>query len=252
MRTFVIAGALLMTGAFGQPAPRMWRFTCDYYNMDIKGNLMNRQRYSALYTRGLPDDRVRWSGVTLSSAGAWSGDFGPAQKQEFMDGFSYRHADAVNMTAPDFFHGFPPMAMQQRNLVWDTHMIEDFAAELDRLKLGVPYHVPDTSEVPLAGVGTFRHRDLQLVLSGTSERNGQKCALIDYRALFNTLEGKAPGFALVGRSDYWGQIWVGAVSKQVEYATLYEEVSGELTLQGQEKPMNIVVVREGTFEPAEK
>jgi len=35
----------------------------------------------------------------------------------------------------------------------------------------------------------------------------------------------------------------------VEYATLYEEVTGELTLQGQDKPMNISVVREGTFEP---
>jgi len=252
MRTLAIAGALLMTGAFGQSAPRTWRFTCDYYNQDIKGHPLNRQRYTALYTRGLLGDMVRWSDVKMAGTNGASDEFGPEQKQEFMEGFSYRHADWAKMTDAAFFQGFPPMAIQQRNLVWDTHMIEGFAAELDRLKLNIPYHVPDTVEVPLAGVGTFHQRDLQLVLSGSSERNGQKCALIDYRALFNTLEGKAPGFAMVGRSDYWGQIWVGTLSGQVEYATLYEEVTGELTLQGQEKPMEISVVRVGTFEPVEK
>ena len=251
MRTFVIAGALLLTSAFGQPAPRTWRFICDYYNQDLQGHLINRQRFSALYTRGLPGDTVRWSDVTMANASGWS-DFGPPQKQEFMEGFSYPHAETAHMTAPEFFRGFPPAAIQQRNLLWDTHMIEGFAADLDRLKPGVPWHVPDTSEVPLAGAGTFRHHDLQLILTGTSERNGQKCAIIDYLALFNTIEGKTPGMALVGRSDYWGQIHVSLATRQVEYATLYEEVTGQLTLQGQEKPMNISVVREGTFEPLDK
>jgi hypothetical protein len=74
--------------------------------------------------------------------------------------------------------------------------------------------------------------------------------VIDYRALFNTLEGKTVAFALVGRSEYWGQIWVSLATRQIEYATLYEEVLGELTLQGQEKPMTISVVRVGVFEPA--
>ena len=252
MRTLVIAGALLMTGAFGQTAPRTWRFTCDYFNQDIKGHLMNRQRYSALYTRGLPGDMVRWSDVTEATANGWSGDFSAPQKQEFMDGFSYPRAEAANVTGPDFFHGFPSAAMQQRNLVWDTHMIEGFAADLDRLKLNTPYHVPDTADVSLGGAGTFHHHDLQLILSGSSERNGEKCALIDYRALFNTLDAKTAGVGLVGRSDYWGQIWVSLATKQIEYATLYEEVTGELTLPNMDKPMNISVVRVGTFEPVQK
>jgi hypothetical protein len=250
MRTFAITGALLLTSALGQAAPRTWHFTCDYYNLDMKGHLYARQRYSALYTRGLPGDAVRWSDVTIANANGWSGDFGPAQKQDFMEGFSYPHSDAASVTKPDFFRGFPPTAMQQRNLVWDTHMFEGFVEEFDHLKPNVPYHVPGAAEVDLAGAGTFRNRDLQLVLTGTTKRNGQECAVIDYRALFNTIDGKTAAFALVGRSDYWGQILVSLATKQIEYATLYEEVTGELTLPGQDKPMTIIVVRVGVFEPA--
>jgi len=250
MRTFAITSALLLASAFGQAAPRTWHFTCDYYNLDAKGHLERRQRYSANYTRGLPGDGVRWSDVTVADGKGWADDFGPPQKQSFMEGFSYPYADAGNMMKPDFFHGFPPMAMQQRNFVWDTHMMEGFVDKLGELKPGLPYHVPNAAEVDLAGAGTFRNRDLQLTLTGTTKRNGQECAVIDYRALFNTIDAKTPAFTLLGRSDYWGQIWVSLATKQIEYATLYEEVQGELTLPSQEKPMDISVVRVGVFEPS--
>jgi len=108
IRTFVITSAFLLTSAFTQAAPRIWHFTCDYYNLDVKGNLAGRQRYSASYTRGLPGDVVRWSDDTVANAKGWSDDFGPAQKQHFMEGFSYALAEVANMTKPDFFRGFPP------------------------------------------------------------------------------------------------------------------------------------------------
>ena len=252
MRTFVIASALLLTSALVQAAPRTWHFTCDYYNLDLKGNLSGRQRYAALYTRGLPGDVVRWSDVTVAGSKGWSDDFGPPQKQDFMEGFSYPWSKSAGNLSPDFFRGFPPMAMQQRNLVWDTHMLEGFADKLDRLTPNVPYHVPNAGDIDLAGAGTFRHRDLQLVLTGNSKPNGQECAVIDYRAFFNTIDSKTATFALVGRSDYWGQIWVSLATKQIEYATLYEEVLGEMKLPGQEKPVTISVFRIGTFEPVAK
>jgi hypothetical protein len=250
MKTLAVIATFVLTAAVAQAAPQSWRFNCTYYNLDVKGHLSGRQRYSATYTRGLPDDAVRWTDVTMASASGWSDDFGPETKQGFMEGFSYPHADvAANMTKPDFFRGFPPMAMQQRNLVWDTHMLEGFAGKLDLLKPNVTYHAPENADVELSGAGTFRNHDLQLVLTGSSKRNGRDCAVIDYRAMFNTLDVKAPGFEMVGRSDYWGQIWVSLATKRIEYATLYEEVFGDLTLDGQAKSMTISVVRTGTFEP---
>jgi len=250
MRTLLIAGALLMTGAFGQTAPRTWRLTFDYFNVDIKGHVIGRQRYSALYTRGLPGDTVRWNDVTIASAAVWS-DFGPVQKQDFMEGFTYPHAEAANASKPEFFKGFPPAAINQRNLIWDAHMFEGFAQNLDKLKLNTVFHLPEGNPA-LAGMGEFHDRDVQLILTGTSPRNGRDCVVIDYRAMFNTLDVKMPGMELVGRSDYWGQIWVATATKQIEYATLFEEVLGEMAIQDQPKPITISAVREGTFEPADK
>jgi len=272
MRTIAIIGLLALVSAFGQTTrsegrdwtlpsslavkqdgPQSWRFTCDYYNLDTKGHLGSRVRYSALYTRGLPGDAVRWSDVTVASNTDGSDKFPAAEKREFMEGFSYPHTSDKDMLKPGFFRGFPPMAMQERNLVWDTEMIEAFGqTQFEHLRLNTPYHVPDSADVDLAGMGSFHHKDLQLIWTGISKRNGQECALIDYRAFFNQLEISNPAVTLTGRSHYWGQIWVSLTTKRIEYATLYEDVLGEMKLQSQEKPMTISVFRIGTLEPAGK
>lgn len=272
MRTIAIIGWLALASAFGQTAssaardwtlptnlavkqdgPQSWRFTCDYYNLGAKGNLASRVRYSALYTRGLPNDAVRWSDVTVASNTDGSDKFPAPQKREFMEGFSYPHANQKDMLKADFFRGFPPMAMQERNLVWDTEMIESFGQILfERLKLNTPYHVPDTANIELAGMGSFRHKDLQLIWTGISKRNGQECAVIDYQAFFNKLDISSPAVTLTGMSHYWGQIWVSLTTKRIEYATLYEDVFGEIKLQIQEKPMAMNVFRIATFEPSGK
>jgi hypothetical protein len=272
MRTITITALLSLASAFAQTAPspgRDWklpsslavkqdgpqtfRFICDYYNLDTKGHLASRQRLSALYTRGLPGDAVRWTEVTSATNTDGSDNFPSPQKREFMEGFSYPHSSHHDMLKPGFFTGFPPMAMQERNLVWDTEMIEAFGQTLlEHLKLNVPYHVPDTGDVSLGGMGSFRHKDLQLIWTGISQRNGQECAVVDYRAFFNQLDVSNPAVTLTGRSHYWGQIWVSLSTKRIEYATLYEDVFGELKLQIQEKPMAMNVFRIGTFEPVAK
>jgi hypothetical protein len=84
--------------------------------------------------------------------------------------------------------------------------MEGFAAKLGNLTSNVVYRVPNAAEVDLADAGTFRHRDPQLILTGNSKPNGRECAVIDYRAFFNTIESKTPAFALVGAATMWGQI----------------------------------------------
>jgi hypothetical protein len=72
--------------------------------------------------------------------------------------------------------------------------------------------------------------------------------LIEYRAFFNPLEIANGGMTLTGRSHYWGGIWVSLATRQIEYATLYEDVLGELKL-GQDSPRPVSVFRTGIFEP---
>ena len=57
------------------------------------------------------------------------------------------------------------------------------------------------------------------------------------------------GMTLQGRSHYWGQIWVALGTRQIEYATLYEDVLGEMKLTGQETPQIIDVFRSAVLEP---
>jgi len=255
-----MATASLTAGSWdlpqGTPAkdngPRTYRFSVDYTNSNTKGEIVHRQRIAAEYTRGLPSGDVVWKNVTVTEADGATGPLAPGQKREFMEGFRY-HKNSANVSgsmAPDFFKGFPPAAVFERNLVWDEEMIEMFGqGQFEHLKLNQPYHLISSQELDVPGVGKFQNRDVQLLWVGRSQRNGKECAVILYQAYFNPLQIANAGMTLQGRSHYWGEIWVSLGSKQIEYATLYEDVLGEMKLAGQATPQVIDVFRSGVFEP---
>jgi len=231
--------------------PRTYRFTVDHTVTDTTGHVVQRQRVLGDYTRGLPGGEAAWSHVTLAESNGPAEISAPGQARAFMEGFRYRTGpDSLGETMkPDFFKSFPPTAVLERNLVWDTGMIEMFGQDqFERLALNTQYHVL-SGDVNMPGVGTFHNKDVQLTWTGRSSRNGQDCAVIEYRAFFNPIDIANSGMTLKGRSHYWGAIWVSLSSKQIEYATLYEDVLGELTLAGQDAPRTISVFRSGVFEP---
>lgn len=238
--------------ALKDSGPRTYRFTVDYTVTDTVGQVVQRQRVVGDYTRGLPGGEAVWSRVTVAESNGPAEISDPGGKREFMEGFRYRTGAGglgESMT-PDFFKGFPPAATFERNLVWDTGMIEMFGQDqFEHLELNTPYRLLSSQDVNMPGIGTFHNRDVQLTWLGRSFRNGQDCAVIAYRAFFNPLQIANGGMTLKGRSHYWGEIWVSLATRQIEYATLQEDVLGELTLAGQNGPRTINVFRNGTFEP---
>jgi hypothetical protein len=233
-------------------APRTYRFTVDHTVTDTTGQVVQRQRVSGDYTRGLPGGQAAWSRVTLAESNGPAEISEPGRKRAFMEGFRYATGPASldETMKPDFFKAFPPDAVFERNLVWDTGMIEMFGQDqFDHLTLNTPYRLLSGHDVKMPGVGTFHNRDVRLTWIGRSRRNGQDCAVIEYRAFFNPLEIANTGMTLKGRSHYWGAIWVSTSSKQIEYATLYEDVLGEMKIAGQDAPRTISVFRSGIFEP---
>lgn len=228
--------------------PRTYRFVVDYNSANIKGEILQRQRLSGEYIRGLPGGEVMWKNVTMAVAEGETAPLGPAQKRDFMEGFRYRNSLVSSFT--DFFKGFPPTAIVERNLVWDTGMIEMFGQNyFETLKLNEPYHAISNQSTNMPGVGTFHNRDVTLEWVGYSRRNGELCAVIEYRAFLNPIALATAGMTMKARSDYWGQIWVSLVTKQVEYATLYETVIGEMQLPNQSAPQILNVFRSGSLEP---
>jgi hypothetical protein len=231
--------------------PRTYRFIVDHTVTNTTGNVIQRQRAAGEYTRGLPGQEGMWKSVTVAESNGPAELSAPGQKREFMEGFRYRIGPGRldDTMKPDFFKGFPPAAVFERNLVWDTGMIEMFGQEqFEHLKLNVPYRLMSSQDVHMPGIGTFHNRDVVLTWTGRSQRNGADCAVVEYRAFFNPLDIANGGMTLKGRSHYWGEIWVSLATKQIEYATLYEDVLGEMTL-GQEPPRTISVFRSGIFEP---
>jgi hypothetical protein len=229
--------------------PRTYRFIVDYNTANTRGEMLHRQRLTGEYTRGLAGGEVIWKNVTQADADGATAPFGAAQKRDFMEGFRYAN-DPESTLKPDFFKGFPPSAVFERNLVWDTGMIEVFGQKFfEHLKLNEPYHAPSNQDVKMPDVGVFHNRDVVLEWIGRSQRNGQDCALIQYEAFFNPLAIATGGITLNGRSDYWGEIWVSLGTKQIEYATINESVVGELTLSGRDATQIINVFRVGTLEP---
>jgi hypothetical protein len=189
--------------------------------------------------------------MTVADAGAdgASAPFGPGAKRDFMEGFRY-HNELLRTIKPEFFKGFPPTAIFERNLVWDTGMIEMFGQNFfDQLKPNEPYHITSNLETKMPDVGTFQNRDIVLEWIGLSRRNGRDCALIQYQAFFNPLQIVNGSMTLNGRSDYWGQIWVSLDTKQIEYGTLNESVMGEMKLAGQDTPQIVNIFRSGVLEP---
>jgi hypothetical protein len=231
--------------------PRTYRFIVDYNTANTKGEMVYRQRVTGDYTRGLAGGEVIWKNVAQSDAVGATAPLAAPQKRDFMEGFRY-HNDLPSTMKPEFFKGFPPTAVVERNLVWDTGMIEAFGQNFfDRLKLNQPYHSDSNQDANLPDVGTFHNRDVVLEWIGRSQRNGQDCALIRYQAFFNPLEISTGGMTLKGRSDYWGEIWVSLATKQIEYGTLYESVVGEMKLPGQDTTQVVNIFRNGTFEPVD-
>jgi hypothetical protein len=221
----------------------LYRFTVDYFTFG-GGGFRSKERVAGDYRKN-SDGTAEWSNVSIATAHALNDSFESREPQKFMNGFRYRPGS--DSTKPEFFKEFPPNATSQQNLVWDTLMFESFAQQVAKVT-ETPYRLPP-SDVPLAGSGTFQNKNVELTRTGTAERNGQRFVILHYDAFFNNFNlDLSGGMKMVGRSDYWGDIWVLSASRAVERATLSEEVIGEVRIPSQPNPQMVNVVRRGSFD----
>ena len=219
-----------------------YHFSCEYIDSNTKGEIMRDRMVEADLTV-IPKEEV-WTNVTVAEKeeNRWRSP----QPQEFMQGFRYSSADTKEAFSPSFFKGFPPTAIEEKNLVWDTMMFEHFAAYANTVRPGVntPFR---SEEVQLGGSGTFKNTDVELTALGMATFNGQRCKVMKYIAFFNRVNITAPGVHLIGRSHYWGEIWISSKRNRIVLGTLYEDVLGELTLGNSSGPRVVDVFRKGTL-----
>jgi hypothetical protein len=235
-----------------EDSPQKYLFTCDYFYLDTLGNLTGKERVTGEYTRALPEGKARWNNVRIAKGRGFEDIFPEGELQKYMEDFAYTLSNPSNMFKQEFFSGFPATELKTKNLVWDTYMIEQFAWNYwDKLELNIAHRPQSKPEdVALAGGGTFQNRQVELTWAGISKMNSKTCALIQYQAFINKVNVSTPNANFQGRSHYWGQIWVALQDKQIEHATLYEDVLMEFTLQGQSAKRIINPFRQATLQRA--
>ena len=230
--------------------PQKYMITVDYLQLDTLGNPLGKERVTGDYLRALPDGKVRWNNVRIAKAKGFDQPFPEGESQSYMEGFTYKVSKPAEMLKKEFFPGFPDSEIKTKNLVWDMHMIEQFGWDyFNKLELNQPYAIQSQPEdVALAGAGTFQNRRIELTWVGLSKRTNEVCALIQYQAFMNKFTTSMGKLSFQGRSHYWGDIWVSLKDKQIEYATLFEDVLVEFSLPGQGGKQLLGVLRKGRFE----
>ena len=71
---------------------------------------------------------------------------------------------------------------------------------------------------------TFTSRYQKLIWSGISKHNNEICAVVKFESLYNPVEINNRKMMVKGRSLYYGEMWISMTDKQVEYASMVEEV----------------------------
>jgi hypothetical protein len=221
--------------------------TTDHFNTDIFGNFINKMRVKGEYTRGLENGKVKWNNVSIAMGMSRDAEFTAGNQVDYMEDFSYSVSE--DMLKPEAFASFGENSAFTKNLVWDMMAIEGFAwYSFEKLKLNEPYASEFfNGKMDLAGQGSFENKDVRLTWTGVSQRNGENCAVIEYRTFNNPLEYAGEGMSMKGRSHYWGTIWISLEDKQIEHAVLYEDVIMEMNLPGQTQKQILNAVREISF-----
>ena len=221
--------------------------TTDHFNTDIFGNFFNKMRVKGQYTRGLENGKAKWNNVTIAMAMTRDAEFPNGNPVDYMEDFTYTISE--DMLKPEAFASFGENSPFTKNLIWDMMAIEGFAwSSFEKLKLNEPFADERfNGKMDLAGQGSFENKDVQITWTGISQRNGEPCAVIEYRTFNNPLEYSGEGMSMKGRSHYWGTIWVSLEDKQIEHAVLYEDVVMEMNLPGQTSKQIMNAVREISF-----
>lgn len=222
--------------------------TTDHFNGDIYGNFFNKFRVQGEYTRGLDNGKVKWNNVTVAMGMQRDADFQPGTKLNYMENYSY--VPSPEMLKPDNFTTFTEHSAYAKNLIWDMMGIEGFAwAFWNELELNKPYVAENfNKKMDLAGQGFFENKNIVLTWTGVSNYNNEPCATIQYQTLNNPVEYAEESMSMKGRSHYWGTIWISLEDKQIEHASLFEDVTADIQLPGQTNSQIMNIVREISFE----
>ena len=219
----------------------------DYYDYDLQANFIKKARVIGDFTCNLNGDSVKWNNVYISQTNNLEASFPQGQKQSDFEDFKYVQSEKV--VDKEFFSHIPQIDFRLKNMVWDMLGFYVFAYTYwDSLELNKEFcnHVLNT-EVEMANDGTFENKETKLTWLGVTEINNELCAVIKFSQMNGKLKLDLENVKMKGRSHYWGEVYISLIDKQIEYATLSEDVITDVLIKGQSKNILGYTVRKITL-----
>lgn len=215
------------------PAGHTYRMTTEYFDHDLDCNLLAKRRLTGTVTyRG---DSARWNDVHYAESKEPRKTLPHGEKLDFMQDFRYRPDPKI--LAPAFFSERLPQADPFiMNMLWDALAFETLAhGNWDSLRLNKPFRAGNIdSELEIA-IGTFENRNATITWIGITEIEGKRCAVLKYSLMNNPLRVTYENVSMRGRSHYWGEIYVSLPDRQIEEATLTEDILTVTQAKGREE-----------------
>jgi hypothetical protein len=235
---------------FDESIPQHYHATSTLYNRDMEGGIVSSMQITGKFTRYVKDKEVfcRWNDVKLLSTRDISGDFPNGKPLNYMEGFTYALSDAILNKA--FYEDFPEEdRIFMKSLIWDAPWIEVAYVAMDNIRYNNTYFSEDleAKEVKVQNFALLKTKNLKLIWTGVAKKNGEECALIEFKSLSNPVKTETSILAVKGRSCCWGSFWVSLDDHEVEHLVTNEDVIMEMSLSGNPLGQVLNMQREVVF-----
>ena len=232
-------------------SPLHYRLTIDWINRDIDGKVINHNIAFGKLTQGLQNDTINWSDVTLTEIGENTKN---TKSLTELNELKYKII-GDNFTKPEFYKDFPPAQIELiRWFVQDQVAFSVYGQMyLDSLKLNVPFYPElfQNHQTKFDQYVNFNTKSLNITWTGISKINGELCTLLHYQAMYNPIDLDNDAMNLHGRSCFWGDIWVSIDTRQIEYATMSEDLIFNMKLKANNYEQRLNLQREVKLEKME-
>ena len=202
--------------------------TLKWQNLDaISGNKFNCNITKAIYIVGLDNEYVGWKNFNLAQINDFNQKVFKWTALPSFNNFTYKVND-TDFLKEDFYKNIPPEqrdlakwlvsdAIQMQGLAWYVFDSLEFNKEF------IP-KLLENYDVKFEDWVTFSSRYQKLIWSGITKYNNEICAIVKFESLYNLVEIDNEDMSVKGRSLYYGEMWISLEDKQVEYASMVEDV----------------------------
>jgi len=236
----------------GKPGKQQYNVTLKWQNIDaLSGNKINCNVVNATFLTGLENDCVGWKEVTLSQIDDFKQEKYKGTVLSSFEDLTYKQYN-TDFLKEDFYKTITP---EQRDLakwlVSDAFQMQGLAwyvfDSLEFNRAFVP-EILDNHDIKFENWVTFSSRYQRLIWSGITRYNGEICAVVKFDSYYNPVEMNSEALSFKGRSLYWGEMWISLEDKEVEYASMVEDVVFNLKIADSPQEQLIDLQREVTFD----